>query len=163
MLLTIFSCDLFLNDTINKLQRIKCAESPLENISNVLLASPFASKRGYSGPYSPTCNNTSKPKIVLDAFWLEQIWKWVGKPIKSFGSGEGEKEPSEPWLWAWAALGAVHLSWLQSHETTAEITRTGALFSSCITWIRYLETGQTLHFQQSKEIPLSSSHLQHNH
>lgn len=59
-------------------------------------------------------------------------------------------------------LGAVHLSWLQSHETTAEVPELVRCFLLPLPE-DHLETGQMMHFQQNKEIPLSSSHLQHNH
>lgn len=74
VLLTCFSCNLFLKDTIKKLQRIKHAEIRLKNISNVLLVSPFGSKCGYSCTYKHTCTYSSKSKIVLDTFWLEQMF-----------------------------------------------------------------------------------------
>lgn len=52
------------------LQRIKGAEMSLENLSGVLLVSPFGSKHGYLGTYSPSA---ATQKIVPDTFWLEQM------------------------------------------------------------------------------------------
>lgn len=60
-------------------------------------------------------------------------------------------------------LGGVQLSWLQSHEATAEIPQLVPYFLLPSPVLSHLERGQTVHFQQCKEIPLSSCHLQDNH
>lgn len=133
-------------------KELNVQKSPWKTLVMSCWVSPFGFKDGYSGTDSP---NTSKLKIALDTFWLEQrvdsgalgnqleiqiLWKQAGKQWKN------HKACQELWLWRrWGgALRALVLPGCAGSSTSLVGTasrnnsgdaRAGTLESSSITWI----------------------------